>query len=101
VTSILNPYWHLWWVTQPTLLLASAAGRGWVGVGAFFVGHISADLAWYSLTAFSISRGRRWLRGRVYQGLLIACAAILFLMAALFVKLAVGLILAGGSSEAA
>jgi threonine/homoserine/homoserine lactone efflux protein len=85
----LNPYWHLWWVTQPTLLLASAAAQGWPGVGAFFAGHISADLLWYSLTSYGISRGRSLLAGRVYQGLLIGCAAMLLVMAALFAVLTI------------
>jgi len=89
VTSLLNPYWHLWWVTQPTLLLASAAAQGWPGVGAFFAGHISADLLWYSLTSYGISRGRSLLAGRVYQGLLIGCAAMLLVMAALFAVLTI------------
>ena len=89
VTSLLNPYWHLWWVTQPTLLLASAAAQGWPGVGAFFAGHISADLLWYSLTSYGISRGRSLLAGRVYQGLLIGCAAMLLVMAALFAGLVI------------
>jgi len=89
VTSLLNPYWHLWWVTQPTLLLASAAAQGWPGVGAFFAGHISADLLWYSLTSYGISRGRSLLGGRVYQGLLIGCAAMLLVMAALFATLVI------------
>ena len=87
LTSLLNPYWHLWWVTQPALLLASAAAQGWPGVGAFFIGHISADLLWYSLTSYGISRGRNLLRGRLYQGLLIGCAAVLVVMAGVFVKL--------------
>jgi hypothetical protein len=89
VTSLLNPYWHLWWVTQPTLLLASAAAQGWPGVGAFFAGHISADLLWYSLTSYGISRGHSLLAGRVYQGLLIGCAAMLLVMAALFAALVI------------
>ena len=89
VTSLLNPYWHLWWVTQPTLLLASAAAQGWPGVGAFFAGHISADLLWYSLTSYGISRGRNLLAGRLYQGLLIGCAAMLLVMAALFAALVI------------
>jgi len=89
LTSILNPYWYLWWVTQPTLLLASAVAQGWPGVGAFFVGHISADLAWFVVMSYGISRGRNFLRGRVYQALLIGCAAMLLVMAGLFARLVV------------
>jgi len=89
ITSVFNPYWYLWWMTQPALLLASAVSLGWAGVAAFFLGHISADLGWYSLASLSISRGRGILQGRLYKALLIGCAVILFVMAVLFVKLAV------------
>ena len=89
ITSLVNPYWYLWWVTQPTLLLAGAAAMGWLGVGAFFVGHISADLAWFSAASLSVAKGRRFLQGRLYTALLILCAGILFVMAVLFAKLAV------------
>ncbi|MBE3123781.1 MAG: LysE family transporter [Planctomycetes bacterium] len=88
ITSILNPYWYLWWVTQPALLLASAVALGWPGIAAFFAGHISADLGWYSLASLSVSRGKHLLQGRLYKGLLIGCAGILFVMAVLFARLA-------------
>jgi threonine/homoserine/homoserine lactone efflux protein len=90
LTSVLNPYWYVWWVTQPAVLLTAAAGCGWPGVVVFFIGHISADFAWYSATSFGISRGRNILRGWRYKALMIGCAAILFVMAAVFVRLAVG-----------
>jgi len=89
ITSVVNPYWYLWWVTQPTVLLAGAATMGWLGVAAFFIGHISADLAWYSAASLSVAKGRRLLQGRFYKALLIACAGILFVMAVLFAKLAI------------
>lgn len=87
--SVLNPYWYLWWVTVPGTLLASGVALGWPGVAAFFVGHIAADFAWYSATSLGVSRGRRLIQGRIYKGLLLGCAGILFVMAALFAKLAV------------
>jgi threonine/homoserine/homoserine lactone efflux protein len=89
LTSIGNPYWHLWWVTCPTYLLASAAAQGWPGVAAFFIGHIAADLAWLSATSLAVSSGRRLLAGRLYTGLLVCCAVVLFVMAGFFLKLAV------------
>jgi len=88
LTSVLNPYWYLWWVTQPALLLTSALAQGWPGIAAFFVGHISADFAWYSATSLGVSRGRNILRGWRYKALMIGCAAILFVMGAIFAWLA-------------
>jgi len=89
VTSLLNPYWYLWWVTIGAVMVASAQAAGWLGLVVFFAGHISGDLGWYSLISFGVSRGRRYLQGRLYKGLLIGCALILLAMAALFAKLAV------------
>ena len=93
LTSIGNPYWHFWWVTQPLALLAIATAQGWPGVAAFFIGHISADLTWYSATSLGVTGGRRFLTGRTYAGLLIGCGLMLFVMAGLFLKLAIELVL--------
>lgn len=99
VTSLLNPYWYLWWVTIGAVMIASVETAGWLGLAVFFAGHISADLGWYSLISFGVSRGRRYLQGRLYKALLIGCAVILFVMAGVFVKLALekGLEAAGGA----
>jgi threonine/homoserine/homoserine lactone efflux protein len=93
LTSIGNPFWHFWWVTQPLALLAIAAAQGWPGIAAFFIGHISADLAWLSVASLGVSSGRRFLKGRLYAGLLIGCGLMLFVMAGLFLKLAIELAL--------
>jgi len=99
VTSLLNPYWYLWWVTIGAVMVASAQAAGWLGLVVFFAGHISGDLIWYSVISFGVSRGRRYLQGRLYKGLLIGCAVILLAMAGLFAKLAAQKIL-GGEAEA-
>ena len=99
LTSIGNPYWHFWWVTQPLALLAIAAEQGWPGIAAFFIGHISADFAWYSATSLGVAGGRRFLTGRLYAGLLIGCGIMLFVMAGLFLKLAIGLALGWTAPE--
>jgi threonine/homoserine/homoserine lactone efflux protein len=88
LTSLANPYWYLWWVSMGAVLLAGAAKAGWIGVAVFFAGHISADLAWYSLIALGVARGRRYLDGRLYQGLLVLCALVLVVMAARFLYMA-------------
>lgn len=60
-TSLSNPYWPIWWgsVGAGHVTLALAAS-GMAGVVAFFIGHIAADLTWYTaLTAAVVSGGRR------------------------------------------
>ncbi len=75
--SLSNPYWLIWWATIGLGYLASCRAQGPAGVAAFFLGHVSGDLAWYALVAVLVARGRRLLTDRVYRGLLATCAAFL------------------------
>ncbi len=84
LTSALNPYWYVWWVTAGAAMLTSAALAGWLGVAVFFAGHITADLAWYTLVAATVTGGRKLLQGRLYRGLLMVCGVTLVVMAGLF-----------------
>lgn len=103
VTTVLNPYWYVWWLVAPSPLLVAALKVGWTGIAAFFVGHVSVDVIWCAVVALGVSRGRRWLQGRAYRALLAACAAILLLAAGLFLWLGIqkGLVAAGVIGEAA
>ncbi len=89
ITSLLNPCWYVWWVTMGAVLIVGAAEFGWLGVAVFFAAHLSADLAWYSLVALGVARGRRWLNGRGYRALMVVCGTLLLVMAIRFVVMAV------------
>jgi threonine/homoserine/homoserine lactone efflux protein len=78
VASVANPYWSLWWATVGLGYLSSAVKSGFLGLAVFFAGHISADLAWYSLIALGVARGRRFL-GRTGYGRLVAGCGIFLL----------------------
>jgi threonine/homoserine/homoserine lactone efflux protein len=52
VLTISNPYWWIWWLTFGAGFLALQPAYP-----AFFVGHISADLVWFGILAFTASRG--------------------------------------------
>ena len=75
--SVSNPYWVIWWATIGLGYLVSCRALGAAGVIAFFLGHISGDLAWYTLISVLVARGRRLLTDRVYRGLIGACATFL------------------------
>ncbi|MCC7492789.1 MAG: LysE family transporter [Fimbriimonadaceae bacterium] len=84
--SAANPYFWLWWATIGLGLLTSAmTQRGRAGAVAFYTGHISSDLAWYSLVAALMAFGGRLLRDSVYRALLGGCAAALLFFGARFV----------------
>jgi len=98
VGSLLNPYWYVWWLGVGAALITKSLMVGWLGLAAFFAGHISGDLAWYALVAFGVTRGKRYLAGRLYKALLIACAVLLLAMAVLFGKFAVEQVMGTGTA---
>ncbi|PLX88761.1 MAG: lysine transporter LysE [Desulfuromonas sp.] len=79
LVSLANPYFTLWWATVGIGYLTVTSDRGWQGGLVFYLFHILADLFWYCLVAFSVSRGRHLLTDRPYRILIGGCA--LFLLA--------------------
>ncbi|MBN2372958.1 LysE family transporter [bacterium] len=85
--SISNPYWSIWWATIGIGYMAASLIYGWIGIAAFFTGHISADFAWYTLISFSVAGGKRFISNRIYHGVLVACGGILFLFGIIFLHM--------------
>lgn len=77
LASISNPYWIIWWATIGLGYLVAARKSGAVGVAVFFAGHILADLAWYSIISFTVSRGVRIMSDRTYRIIIRCCGFIL------------------------
>ena len=75
--SLTNPYWSIWWLTIGMGLVLVAQKRGLPGIAVFFLGHILADLAWYSFISFSLGKNAKRINLRFYKGLLGVCAALL------------------------
>ena len=75
--SLSNPYWIIWWVTIGLGYLVSSLRYGIPGVIAFFSGHISADLLWYSMISYAVSRGQKIMGERGYRYLLSVCGIFL------------------------
>jgi threonine/homoserine/homoserine lactone efflux protein len=75
--SLANPYWLLWWLTIGLGYVMFAGKYGLPGVALFYVGHILADFAWYSLVSGAVAQGRRFLSDRVYQAFLACCGLFL------------------------
>jgi threonine/homoserine/homoserine lactone efflux protein len=83
--SISNPYWVLWWATVGMSYVALALRQGPLGLGSFYVGHILADLSWYSLVAFVITTGRSLLSQPIYRGILFVCGLFLITVSIYFI----------------
>jgi threonine/homoserine/homoserine lactone efflux protein len=85
VTSLVNPYWFLWWATVGASYVVFGLQFGWLGVAAVFVGHILADLSWNCLLSLAVASGRRFLSDRLYRGLLAVCGLFLIVLSVAFV----------------
>jgi threonine/homoserine/homoserine lactone efflux protein len=84
LASISNPYWSIWWATIGIGYMAASLIHGWIGITSFFIGHISADFAWYTLVSFSVTSGKRFISNRIYRAVLITCGVILCLFGIIF-----------------
>jgi threonine/homoserine/homoserine lactone efflux protein len=84
IGSISNPYWVIWWITIGLGYLVSSLNYGIPGVIAFFAGHISADLLWYSVISYAVSRGQKFMGVRGYRYLLSSCGIFLVLFGGWF-----------------
>ena len=82
--SLANPYWTIWWATIGLGYIMHSVKFGIAGVVAFFVGHILADLAWYALISFSVSKGRSFFTDTIYRRLIGSCAFFLIIFAGYF-----------------
>lgn len=85
LVSVSNPHWVLWWATVGVSYVALALRQGPLGLGSFYVGHILADLSWYSLVAFVITAGRSLLSQPIYQGILLFCGLFLIALSIYFI----------------
>ncbi len=82
--SVANPYWIIWWATIGLGYILYSWRFGFWGIAFFFVGHILADLVWYSLIAVAVAGGRHFLTNRLYRGLIAVCAVFLIVFAGYF-----------------
>jgi len=85
LVSLANPYWSVWWISIGMSYVFLSLQQGAAGLLAFYTGHILADFAWFSLVAFLVVSGRRFLNDRAYRGLLFVCALFLVSLGVFFI----------------
>lgn len=83
--SVSNPGWIVWWATIGARWILLSLEHGIIGLIFFLAGHVLADLIWYSLVSFLVSKGRGRISDRIYHGVLYACAILVIGFAAFFV----------------
>lgn len=85
LVSVSNPYWLLWWATVGASYVLLSLKHGPLGLGGFYIGHISSDLSWYSLVAFVVSSGKEILSQSIYRGVLLVCSLFLIALSLYFI----------------
>lgn len=90
LASLSNPYWILWWATIGLGYLVASMKLGVWGIGAFFLGHIAADYAWYSLLSLGVSKGTRFMGDGSYRWIVRCCGVFLVFFGAWFLWAAKG-----------
>jgi len=77
IISLSNPFWIIWWATIGLSYLTLAMKNGPMGIAAFYSGHISADLLWYSFISGLVVGGRRFINQKIYNFILLICGLFL------------------------
>lgn len=78
VLSASNPYFIIWWsAVGLTLIMNAYYTFGIMGIGAFYVGHILADISWFTFVAALVSKTRRLINIKVYKVIIVALAVCL------------------------
>jgi threonine/homoserine/homoserine lactone efflux protein len=75
--SVSNPYWIIWWATIGLGYLVASIKLGIAGVVAFFIGHILADFAWYTIVSSAIAKGKKVFSTAVYRKVILFCGLFL------------------------
>jgi len=85
-TTLSNPFWYAWWVTVAAGYLAQASPLGWTGALAFYLGHLSADMAWDTFLSTATSLGGRWLTDQRYRWLLVLTGGFMLYLGFIFLR---------------
>ncbi len=86
VTSVANPYFWLWWLSIGSAMVIAGLAGGIFLAALFMAGHWSADLAWYTLVSFGISRGTVFLSDRTYRFVMAICGIFLVIFGAYYLS---------------
>jgi len=86
VTSLANPYFWLWWLSIGSAMVIAGLEGGLVLAGIFMVGHWCADLGWYTLVSYGVSRGTVFLSDRTYRVIMALCGIFLFVFGAYYLS---------------
>ena len=77
ITSIVNPFFWLWWATIGSMLVMKFHDFGTTGLIAFTFAHWLCDLVWLSLLSVLVYKTQRFWGRKVQEGIFITCSLLL------------------------
>jgi threonine/homoserine/homoserine lactone efflux protein len=94
VLSMSNPYFIIWWSAIGLALIMNAYNLlGIMGIAAFFIGHILADISWFSFVAAIVSKARHLFNIKIYKAVILVLAAFMIFFGASFFVESIGKLL--------
>lgn len=78
VLSATNPYFIIWWSAIGLALIMSAySAFGVIGIAIFYIGHILADISWFTFVAALVSKTRHLINIKIYKTIVVILAICL------------------------
>ncbi|MDF1531070.1 MAG: LysE family transporter [ANME-2 cluster archaeon] len=84
ITSVSHPYFWLWWLTAGAGLILMGLEASLFAASIFLVGHLMADLGWYTLVSTAMSRGKSLMSEVLYRRVLMGCGVFLMVFGVWF-----------------
>jgi len=92
-TSAINPLFFLWWVAVGSMLIMKSLSFGLIGFALLITVHLLCDLGWLSFISVIVYRTKSLWKGKVHEGLLIACSLLLIGFGGWFLSSGIGLVI--------
>jgi len=77
ITSLVNPFFWVWWATIGSMLVMKVHGFGTTGLVGLIFAHWLCDLAWLSLVSVLVYKTQTLWGRKVQEGIFIACSLLL------------------------
>jgi len=77
LTSLVNPFFWLWWATIGSMLVMKFHDFGTTGLITFTFAHWLCDLVWLSLLSVLVYKTQRFWGRKVQEGIFITCSLLL------------------------
>lgn len=85
VTTVINPYFIIWWATLGAKLTLDAVGFGIIGIILFIIVHESCDLGWDWFVSYSVNKSKKLWSKKVHSYVFGICGLMLLILGGSFI----------------